>query len=342
MATLTVIFAIGVALGYFALAFVVLPRIDLVDATPGFRRAFRVGGIGFFAGCGLTHTHIAVHAARNGDLVTPHEVVFHALQFVGVWVFVYVAVRMIDVRVEIRRTPADLLKARVAELSRSNDDLENFAHVVSHDLQGPLTTASGFAELLGRNAQLDDRGRDFLAHLQASHTQMGDLLEGVLRYSRAAGQGLQREPVELGTVAADVVRALQADIDSSQADVTVGELPVVLGDAVQLRQVFLNLVGNALKFSGPHPPRVTIDAERHGDDWRIAVRDHGIGVAPDDREAIFEMFGRGGDTGLASGSGIGLAVCRKIVERHGGTMATEPAEGGGSVFTFTLPVAEGA
>jgi signal transduction histidine kinase len=337
---LTVIFAIGVALGYFALAFVVLPRIDLVDATPGFRRAFRVGGVAFFAGCGLTHTHIATHAAQNGDLVAPHELVFHALQFVGVWVFVYVALKMIDVRVEVRRKPEDVLKARVSDLARSNEDLEAFAHVVSHDLRGPLQTAAGFATLLERKAELGEREREFLGHIQSSHAQMHDLLEGVLRYSRAAGEGLRLEPVELGDVVEDVRRGLLSEIEQTDATIVATDLPLVQGDPVQLRQLFANLVGNALKFRTDVAPRIEIAARRDDDRWAITVRDHGPGVAAQDREAIFEMFGRGTTVGEVQGSGIGLAVCQKIVVRHGGRISVDDAPGGGAVFTVELPVVE--
>lgn len=337
MATLTVIFAVGVALGYFALAFVVLPRIDLVDATPAFRRAFRVGGIAFFAGCGLTHTHIAVHAAANGDLVAWHELVFHALQFVGVWVFVYVAVRMIDVRVEVRRKPDDVLRARVAQLARSNEDLEQFAHVVSHDLHGPLRTAEGFAELLERRGSVQGEARDHLAHLRSSHEQMREILEGVLRYSRAAGEGLDLTELDLNVVVADVLRSLSAEIDASRATVTVGELPTARGDAVQVRQVFQNLIGNSLKFHGDTPPHIEVQAETRGADCAITVRDHGPGVPAPEQEAVFEMFARGGAAGNTDGTGLGLAICKKIVTRHGGRIRLADAPGGGAQVEFTLP-----
>lgn len=337
MATLTVIFAIGVALGYFALAFVVLPRIDLVDATHAFRRAFRIGGIAFFAGCGLTHTHIAVHAASNGELVAWHELIFHALQFVGVWVFVYVAVRMIDVRVEVRRKPDDILRARVAQLARSNEDLEQFANVVSHDLQGPLRTAEGFAELLERRASVEGEARDYLMHLRSSHAQMRELLEGVLRYSRAAGDGLEPTELDLDVVVADVLSILSAEIDASRATVTVGDLPTVRGDAVQIRQVFLNLIGNALKFHGEAAPHVEVHAESQDAHWKITVRDHGPGVPAAEQDAMFEMFARGGTAGKSGGTGLGLAICKKIVARHGGRIGLTDAPGGGAQVEFTLP-----
>ena len=334
-----VVLAVIVALGYFALAFVVLPRIELVEATPGFRKAFRLGGVGFFAGCGLTHTHIAVHAAGNGNLVAPHEVAFHLVQAVGVWVFVYVALKFIDVRVERRRTPAQVLESQVAELSRSNEDLEQFARVVSHDLQGPLRTAGGFAELLERKEAdaLSDRGRQYVEHLRSSHQQMQDLLDGILRYSRAAGEGLERTEVDLNDTVEEVRQALAGQLAEAGATLEVDDLPTVSGDLLQLRQVLLNLVANALKFHGDAPPRIEIGAEPGEGTWTVSVRDHGIGLDPADAEQIFEMFGRGSGVEGTAGSGIGLAVCRKIVARHGGELTAAPAEGGGAVFRMTLP-----
>jgi signal transduction histidine kinase len=340
VSALTVVFAAGVALGYFALAFVVLPRIDLVDATPGFRRAFRIGGVAFFAGCGLTHTHIAVHAAGNGELVAWHEVVFHALQFVGVWVFVYVAVRMIDVRVEVRRKPSDLLRARVAELSRSNRDLEEFASVVSHDLKGPLSTAAGFTQLIESRAALDEESREFLGHVKTSHSQIRDLLDGVLRYSRAAGEGLERRPVDLGELVREVEAALAGEISATGAEVRAGDLPVVTGDPVQLRQVLLNLVSNALKFHGEAPPVLEISSQADGDNFLIRVRDHRPGIPEGERGRIFEMFQQGEAGEATAGTGIGLAVCRKVVERHGGRISVESAPDGGAVFCVSLPGAD--
>lgn len=337
MDVLIVVLAAGVALGYFALAFLVLPRIELVDASPSFRRAFRVGGIAFFAGCGLTHTHIAVHAAGDGELVAWHEVLFHGLQLVGVWVFVYVAIRVIDVRIERRQTPTEELEAQVSELARSNEDLEQFAHVISHDLQGPLVTAAGFAELLDNNRALDADARRHLDAVRSSHRQMRELLDGVLRYSRAAGAGLRREQVDLNLTATEVTEALAHDIEATGAQVTIGRLPVVTGDPVQLRQVLLNLTANAVKFANDQRPDIAISAEEHADGWQITVRDRGPGIPDADRDGIFEMFGRAATADGTAGSGIGLAVCRKIVTRHGGTIGVSETAGGGATFYFTLP-----
>jgi signal transduction histidine kinase len=164
------------------------------------------------------------------------------------------------------------------------------------------------------------------------------MLDGVLHYSRVAGAGLTREPVDMAQVARDVEGNLGRAIADSGATLEIGPLPRVEGDRVQLTQLLQNLVANALKFSGDRPPRVEVSADEHPDGFSFTVRDHGIGVDPGDAERIFDMFVRAeGVAGSQSGSGIGLAVCRRIVERHGGTIGVEPTPGGGSTFRFSLP-----
>jgi signal transduction histidine kinase len=207
---LTAFLAAGIAAGYFTIAAVVLPKIALEGTSGRFKLLFKVGGTTFFVGCGLTHTHIAVHAVTSGELVTWHEIAFHLMQIVGVWAFIYAAVRLIDVRILRRRTPeerqAEELRERVTALSRSNADLEQFAHVVSHDLQEPLRTVAGFATLLRRryDGQIDDDADEFLRHMTDGCARMGSMLEGVLTYSKVAGAGLERLPVDMNEVLADV------------------------------------------------------------------------------------------------------------------------------------------
>ena len=342
----TAVLAIGVALGYFAIASLILPRIQLDEQSPRFVAAFRIGGIAFFVGCGLTHMHIAVHAIADDEGAALHEVVFHLLQVFGVWVFVFVALRIVDVRVIRRRSAqeieAERLEREVTELSRSNTDLERFAHVVSHDLQEPLRSVSGFADLLARrhDDRLGEEGQESLAFIRDGCERMSIMLEGILDYSRTAGAGLSREPVDLAAVAGDVQRDLDHAMSESGAELRIGPLPEVEGDPVQLRQLLQNLIANALKFSGDRSPVVELDAEEDEHGWTLAVRDRGIGVDPSDAERIFEMFARvpgSSGPGGRPGSGIGLAVCRRIVERHGGRIWIEPTPGGGSTFRFTLP-----
>lgn len=346
LTALTAFLAIGVAAGYFAIALLILPRIQLRDATPRFAGLFRWGATAFFVGCGLTHTHIAVHAINGSQEASWHEVVFHLLQVFGVWTFVVVALRIIDVQVIRRKTPqeveAERLARQVADLSRSNTDLERFAHVVSHDLQEPLRSVSGFADLLARRSEdrLDEQGRESLGFIRDGVLRMGAMLDGILDYSRVAGAGLDRAQVDMNAVVRDAEADLAKAIDDRDAVITVGELPEVDGDAIQLRQLVANLLANALKFSGGRPPQVEIFAEETDAGWTFAVRDEGIGIDPRDAERIFDMFARaqrnGGDR-HAEGTGIGLAVCRRIVERHGGELWVESTPGAGSTFRFSLP-----
>jgi signal transduction histidine kinase len=336
--TIAVVLALGVAGGYFALATIVLPKIEVADATPGFVRAFRIGGVAFFAGCGLTHTHIAAHALADGSLIGWHELVFHFSQVIGVWVFVYVAVKTIDVRVQRRLSSPERMQVQIENLSRSNVDLEQFAAVVSHDLKGPLHTVSGFAELLERDDErLGATGRQHLAYIKAGCVEMQGLLDGVLSYSRAAGGGLHPEPVDLGGILDEVLASLSAEIDATGATVTVGSLPEVTGDRLQLRQLLKNLVANALKFTDGEPPRIEITSFLEDETWRIQVRDHGIGIPPEDRERVFAMLGRGRNSTHRPGTGIGLAICRKIAERHGGELTAQAGDPDGAVLSLTLP-----
>jgi signal transduction histidine kinase len=342
LTALTVAMAAGVAAGYFAIAALIVPRIRLENATPRFVTAFRVGGVAFFVGCGLTHTHIAYHALVDEDRVETHELIFHLLQVFGVWVFVYAALRFLDVRVVRRKTPqehdAEALQERISTLSRSNADLEQFAHVVAHDLQEPLRSIAGFADLLRRrqDGSLDPGAAECLDFIDDGTRRMDEMLDGILSYSRVAGVGLRRERVDMNDVVRAAVDDLARGLDEAGAEVEVEPLPEVVGDAVQLRQLVQNLLANAIRFRGEEPLRLTVSAADHAGWWRFDVRDNGTGIDPGDAERIFLMFARGAGRDTA-GTGLGLALCRKIVARHGGTIWVEPAEDGGARFSFTLP-----
>ena len=336
MSVLTAVLAMGVALGYFTIAALIVPRIRLEDATRRFVTLFRVGGIAFFVGCGLTHSHIAYHALADDEQVGTHEAVFHLLQVGGVWVFIYAALRFLDVRVARRKTPEELeaeeLARRIDELSRSNADLEQFAHVAAHDLQGPLRTLTGFSEtLLDRRGQLDPADADeLLRRIATGGRRMSEMLDGVLEYSRVAGPELVREEVDLGAVLAEVRESLAAELGERGTRIVAGSLPTVSGDRVQLRQLLQNLLSNASRFG----KTVEVGAAREGDYWELHVRDDGPGIPADDAERIFEMFER--LDARDDGSGLGLALCRKIVERHGGRIWLADS-GSGADFRFSLP-----
>jgi PAS domain S-box-containing protein len=229
----------------------------------------------------------------------------------------------------------------VAALGRSNAELQQFAYVASHDLSEPLRMVSSYLGLLRRRyrGRLDRDADEFIEYAVDGAGRMRGLIEALLAYSRA-GRGEEPERVELGSVTADVLRSLAAALVEAGAEIEIGDLPAVMGDRGQLEQLLQNLVANALKFRDGGRARVWVYAEQGDAEMaRIAVADGGIGIAREQREHVFEMFGRLHDRETYDGTGIGLAICRRIVERHGGLIWIDEREGGGSVFRFTLPVA---
>ena len=251
------------------------------------------------------------------------------------------AVERAKVEAALERAAAEL-KSRNFDLERSNQELEQFASIVSHDLKSPLQVVRGFVELLGRAALAGDRQAESRTYLDAAVRgveRMNQLIEDLLSYAKAGRAPEALVPVDLATIAEQVVADSGATIESAGATVTIGVLPTVLGDTTQLRQLLQNLLSNAVKFRRPGiAPEVTITAERHDPFWRVAVADNGIGVTSEDRDRIFAMFSRLHSTDDYPGSGIGLAVCARVVAHHGGTLWVEPNEAGaqGSRFVFTL------
>jgi signal transduction histidine kinase len=215
---------------------------------------------------------------------------------------------------------------------RMEAELRSYADMVAHDLREPVTGIAHLVTLLERRAD-EPPSPDVLALMRASTERARELIDGVLTYARAGE--LRREPVALVAVMGDVAADLQLALAAAGAELVVGELPQVEGDARQLRRLLQNLVGNAVKFRGHAPPRVEVSALRDAEEWVVTVRDHGPGVDPDHASRIFGMFCR--LNGETEGTGIGLAVCRRVVEAHGGRIWVEPADGGGSAFRFTLP-----
>jgi PAS domain S-box-containing protein len=225
------------------------------------------------------------------------------------------------------------------ELRRSNAELEQFAYAVSHDLTEPLRTISGFAELVNKRhaASLPAEAQEFLAYVSDGAIRMHELLRALLRYARLGEGTVARVSVDLQEVARDVLADLHATIGDRGAAVNVLELPVVMGDQAQLRQLLHNLVANALKFTPPErTPEVEVSSRRQMEGWRIDVVDRGIGIPPERVERAFELFGRV-HTGEYTGTGVGLALCKKIVERHGGRIWIPFTPGGGTTVSFTLP-----
>ena len=227
-------------------------------------------------------------------------------------------------------------------LEESNERLEQFAYAASHDLQEPLRMVSSYLQLIeDRHADdLDEEAGEFLAFAVDGAERMHDMIEGLLKYSRVDTRGDAFEPVELDDVLDDVRDDLQVKILETGAEVTVEDLPRVEGDEGQLRQLFQNLIDNALEYSGDEPPRVHVGAERVGDEWSLSVSDEGIGIDPDDADTVFEVFQSLHAPDEHGGTGIGLALCERIVERHGGEIRVESEPGEGATFYFTLPAAD--
>jgi PAS domain S-box-containing protein len=223
-------------------------------------------------------------------------------------------------------------------LERSNIELQQFAYVASHDLQSPLRSISGFVQLLKAEYEdrLDQQAAGWIHRVVTSIDQMETLIRDLLAYSRVESRSRPFEPTPLLAVFEGVVGALDSSIRDSHGQVTHGELPVVLGDRGQLFQLMQNLIGNGLKYHGDSPPHVHVSAEREGTAWTVSVRDDGIGIEPKYNERIFEIFQRLHDRKVYPGTGIGLAVCRRVVNRHGGRIWVESEPGRGSAFHFTL------
>ncbi len=231
-----------------------------------------------------------------------------------------------------------LLKSN-QELARSNAELEQFAYVASHDLQAPLATIASYAQLLEKRYkdQLDSQAIKFIGNIVHGCTRMQTLIDDLLEYSRVGRSQKPFQLIDCNHAVQQAIANLQGAIRDTQTVVTYGELPAVMGDISQLVQLFQNLIGNAIKYRHDAPPVVHITAGKQEENWLFSVSDNGIGIAPQHQERIFQIFQRLHTQREYSGTGIGLAICHKIVERHGGSIWVESESGQGSTFHFTLP-----
>jgi signal transduction histidine kinase len=238
----------------------------------------------------------------------------------------------------LQATHADL-EARTEDLQRSNAELEQFAYVASHDLQEPLRKVASFCQLLQRRyaGQLDAKADEYIEHAVDGAKRMQALINDLLAFSRVGRTAQRREPVSCAVLLAQAWSNLAPEVRRTHATIEVGELPEVLGEATLLTAVFQNLINNALKFRADEAPRVSVSARRDGDDWLFSFSDNGIGIEPEYADRIFVIFQRLHDKAAYPGTGIGLAMVKKIIEYHGGRIWLDTTISTGARFWFTLP-----
>jgi len=232
------------------------------------------------------------------------------------------------------------LEQQARELARSNAELEAFASIVSHDLRAPLVSIGGCAQLLIEegHAKLSSEGNELLSMIQDSVSLMGGMIKSLLAWSRIGTGGIQIADCDAEQVLAAVARTLRPRLEAAGGMVTHDPLPVVRADVTLLTQLLQNLIENGIKYHGQDPPRVHVSAQDGEGEWTFSVRDNGIGIQPQDFNRVFQMFQRvHSDEAKYEGAGVGLATCKKIVERHGGRIWLESEVGQGTTFRFTLP-----
>jgi PAS domain S-box-containing protein len=246
---------------------------------------------------------------------------------------------IIDISERIKSMQA--LAEQRAELQRSNADLEQFAYVASHDLREPLRMVATYSELLAERykGKLDERADEYIRYTIDGAKRMQQLVKDLLAYSRVSSQANAPEAIDAGAAVRSALDSLKAAIDETRAEIVCDRLPEIRADESQLGQVFQNLIGNALKFRAERPPRIHIAAEQRNGACEFRVADNGIGMDKQYEERVFQMFQRLHERGRYDGNGIGLAIAKKIVERHGGRIWFESKLDKGTTFYFTMPSA---
>lgn len=279
-----------------------------------------------------------INRKKNGELYHAEQTITPVKDTAGNISHFVSIIRDITERIRTQ----DQLRRTAEELARSNKELDQFALMVAHDLKAPQRTALTFTQLLQKrcNGKLDAESDEFLGLIASGLTRMGELIDGLLRLARVNSEGDAFEPTDMARLCDAAAAHLRTAIEENGAVVTHDGLPTVMGDATQLIQLFQNLIGNAIKFRRQEPPHIRIAAELTGNECTCSVRDNGIGFDPEQADRIFGIFQRLHTQSEYPGSGIGLAICKKIVERHGGRIWAESKPDEGSAFNFTLPVME--
>ncbi len=276
---------------------------------------------------------LELHARRKNGTEFPVEISLSPLQAPDGMLVTSIIRDVTD-----RKRVEEQLRQTAADLESSNAELEQFAYVASHDLQEPLRMVASYTQMLARRYQgkLDADADEFIEYAVDGARRMQALINDLLAYSRVGTRRRAFEPTDTGAVVDQVIADLNVAIGEEGATVTRGPLPLVMGDPVQLGQLFQNLISNAIKFRGERPPEVRITAERDDDTWRFAVADNGIGIDADYADRIFVIFQRLHTRSEYPGTGIGLAICKKIVERHGGRIWVDGRPGKGTTFHLTI------
>lgn len=239
-----------------------------------------------------------------------------------------------------RKQAEEKLRIFADELEKKNKELEQFAYIVSHDLQSPLITIGGYLRLLERRyrEKLDSEAGDFIANSIEGTVQMQSLIRNLLDYARVDTRSMDFEQIDATVILNQALANLNALLNESGAVVNYDTFPEVTANPVLLSQVFQNLIGNAIKFRGEEPPCINLSAEKKERKWLFSVTDNGIGIPHEQTDRIFEVFQRSHDKSKYQGTGIGLAICKKIIEHHGGRIWVESEPGKGSTFFFTIRV----
>ncbi|QLG50498.1 ATP-binding protein [Natrinema halophilum] len=307
-----------------------LPRTDIRPVFYSTITKWSFGGLGAMAGV------LAFYSLQPGEAVDDLTAILILTSLASVAGF---AAGTYDAQARTRERE---LEETLEQVRASNERLEQFAYAASHDLQEPLRMVTSYLQLLEERygEKLDKDAGEFIEYAVEGAERMRTMIDDLLEYSRVETQGDPFESVHLEDVLADVREDLQVRIDEYDAEITAESLPRVQGDVSQLRQVFQNLLVNAMEYSGDEPPRIHVSAKRNGMDWNISVHDEGIGIDPEDQERIFDVFQRLHSREEHPGTGIGLALCKRIVERHGGDIRVDDGPNGGTTFSFTLPAVD--